>query len=127
MGTNYYHRTNICECCGRYDERHICKSLVSFEGVVGWTHGGGWAVTVGSWADWRDRLLAEGGEVWAEEAEHIATDEFIKGVEATDPEHRRRQYEWVADHEPDRIAATPTVDRTWIDADGFSFYGGGFS
>ncbi len=26
MGINYYHRTNICKECGRYDERHIGKS-----------------------------------------------------------------------------------------------------
>ena len=26
MGTNYYHRTKICQCCGRYEERHIGKS-----------------------------------------------------------------------------------------------------
>ncbi len=25
MGTNYYIRTNICKCCGRYDEQHIGK------------------------------------------------------------------------------------------------------
>ena len=26
MGTNYYARTNGCECCNRYDELHIGKS-----------------------------------------------------------------------------------------------------
>jgi hypothetical protein len=26
MGTNYYSRRNRCDCCGRYDERHIGKS-----------------------------------------------------------------------------------------------------
>jgi len=25
MSTNYYLRTNICECCNRYDEQHIGK------------------------------------------------------------------------------------------------------
>ena len=31
MGTNYYARTNMCKCCGRYDELHIGKSS------IGWT------------------------------------------------------------------------------------------
>ena len=26
MGTNYYARFNICECCGRLDELHLGKS-----------------------------------------------------------------------------------------------------
>ena len=30
MGTNYYHRTNICPHCNRYDERHIGKSSVGW-------------------------------------------------------------------------------------------------
>ena len=43
MGTNYYHRTNICLHCIRYDENHIGKSSggwtlycdeVSFEDFV---------------------------------------------------------------------------------------------
>jgi hypothetical protein len=32
VGTNYYWRHNICFCCNRSDEWHICKSLISFEG-----------------------------------------------------------------------------------------------
>jgi hypothetical protein len=34
MGTNYYVRENICDCCGRYDEIHIGKSS------------GGWCFTL---------------------------------------------------------------------------------
>lgn len=31
MGTNYYIRYNICDCCDRYDELHIGKSSVGWQ------------------------------------------------------------------------------------------------
>lgn len=31
MGTNYYIRFNICDCCDRYDELHIGKSSVGWQ------------------------------------------------------------------------------------------------
>lgn len=128
MGTNYYHRTNICDCCGRYDEQHICKSLVSFEAPVAWQdpQPDGFVVTIKSWADWKARLL-DGGEVWDEYGERIPTDEFIARVEATDPERRRWQYDWMAEHLPERVSVQPAEGMDWLDADGFSFYGGAFS
>lgn len=135
MGTNYYWRHNICSCCGRYDEWHICKSLVSFEGRFGepdWDDAARKFLpappTVASWRQWRD-LIRSGGEVWDEYGKQVDVEEFISDVESTDRANRRRQYDWVVDH-PD-----PFWDRKfgvvsrgeWLDEDGFSFYGGEFS
>ena len=136
MSTNYFWRHNICDCCGRYDELHICKSMVSFQGRF---HEAEWdettsqyappAVLVASWADWK-RLISGDGQIWDEYGTQRQVAEFIASVEATDPAARRRQYEWCAGH-------PETVDRAdigrigprgnWLDAEGFSFYGGEFS
>lgn len=136
MGTNYYWRHNICACCNRYDEWHICKSLVSFQGhfdIDEWDEQTisyrPTKVLVASWEQWKT-LLRTGGEVWSESGYSIPTDEFINDVESTDPANRRRQYDWCVSH-PNYVdrAHIDRVDRSgnWLDADGFSFYGGEFS
>lgn len=136
MGTNYYWRHNICSCCGRYDELHICKSLVSFEGHFAEAErdetSGKYAppaALIVSWSQWRNKLR-DGGEVWDEYGLRHDTAEFIAFVEATDPVARRRQYEWCVNHP--HIVPPRRIDRIgpcgeWLDADGFSFYGGEFS
>jgi hypothetical protein len=128
MGTNYYHRSAICECCHRYEERHICKSLTSFEGTVEWPDEAPCApvVTVGSWQDWKARILAE-GEVWDEYGTHWPTADFIARVEATPDDARRRQHDWMVNNDPQRVSDGPAEGTEWLDADGFSFYGGAFS
>jgi len=50
MGTNYYHRTNICEKCGRFDETHIGKSS------WGWTFSFHGPNGVSSYANWLKTL-----------------------------------------------------------------------
>lgn len=129
MGTNYYHRTDICPCCSRYEVTHICKSHITFEAIVQWNDDGTMAVVVSSWAQWKDRLRA-GGEVWNEYREIIPTERFIADVEATDPQARRRQYDWLRDERP--VWMQPHLDSVspdgeWLDADGFSFSGREFS
>lgn len=136
MGTNYYWRHNICTCCGRYDEWHICKSLISFEGHFGepvWDEAdlrfNSAPPLVTSWEEWKG-LIRKDGEVWDEYGVQHDVEEFIPRVEATDPAARRRQYDWCAAH-PERlgdIRVGPVGERSyWLDADGFSFYGGEFS
>lgn len=136
MGTNYFWRHNICTCCNRYDQMHICKSLVSFEGHFSkpdWDVANSRPIPalplVTSWAEWKGVIRA-GGEVWDEYGVRHDVEEFIARVEATDPAVRRRQYEWCVEH-PDRVPVRD-IDRVgergeWLDADGFSFYGGEFS
>lgn len=133
MGTNYFHRTNICKCCNRYDQQHICKSLVSFEAPFTYnysyeTEEGTFGSSLTSWQAWKAHLLA-GGEVWNEYGERLEVLEFVRLVESTEPGIRRWQYDYVRNHP--RPGAPPT-DKIcdggqWLDADGFSFYGGAFS
>lgn len=129
MGTNYYHRTNICDCCGRYDAKHICKSMTTFQAI--WEWGGEYdcdqIVTVSSWQQWKERLLAD-GEVWDEYGEKWDIEKFIADVESTEVAWRRRQYDWCLAH-PQRVESLGEISAKgeWIDADGFSFSGGGFS
>lgn len=128
MGTNYYHRTNICRACDRYDETHICKSLTSFEGPVRSQDEPpyGWVVEVGSWREWRDRILAD-GEVWDEYGDQIPVETFVERVEATPLDLRGSQHKWMVTNEPSRVSDGPEEGKSWLDPDGFSFYGGAFS
>lgn len=136
MGANYYWRHDICSCCGRYDELHICKSLTSFQAQFAEAEWDDLAKQYAppeplavSWSDWKD-LIRKDGEVWDEYGHRQDVDDFIARVEATDPLSRRRQYDWCVNHPQD--VPRRRIDRVgprgeWLDADGFSFYGGEFS
>lgn len=121
MGTNYSHRYNACDCCGRYEEAHVCKNLTSFSWLVD-EHDN---VLVASWAEWKSRLLA-GGTVVDEYGVTHDTEKFIEQVEATTPEARRKHYDWLVDHGAGSVGVEPGTGVDWLDADGFSFYGGEF-
>jgi hypothetical protein len=112
MGTNFYHRTMICECCGRYDEAHICKSMLNFQGYPDNP------VPIVSWQDWKRAIQTPKTYVYDEYGVQILTDEFIAQVEATDPVVRRRQYDWVIEH---GLQYGITTGEEWLDAEGFSF------
>ena len=78
MGTNYYHRTNICEHCDRYDENHIGKSsggwVFSFHGErndVEWNFLGGGVIV--SLDDWKARL--KGGKIFDEYGDEISVED----------------------------------------------------
>lgn len=119
MGTNFHHRYNLCECCGRYDERHICKSMRSFQGYrpdPQWPDDFTGPVIV-TWEDWKAHLRA-GGEVWDEYGKQWDVETFIADVETTPPNMRRMQYDWMVRHEG-RFGVT--LDDDWLDPDGFSF------
>jgi len=117
MGTNYYHRTNICAACGRYDEHHIGKSS------IGWTfsfHGerepepelnplGG---VVQSWQDWQLRLHAA-GTIFNEYGQQINIEEFEKLIEAKKDAPRN--------HASEEQKHPDWGTRSWHDADGHSF------
>lgn len=126
MGTNYYHRTNICGCCQRYDETHICKSFGTLHGLFEWLDEDpyGYRPVVVTWQQWKARLLIS-GEVWDEYGDHIPTDKFIAQME--DKTRDYRQWEWVIENDPARARSGPEERRYWVDDDGFTFYGGDFS
>lgn len=124
MGTNFYHRFNKCDCCGRYDERHICKSGVIFRGYrrPDYLDSDDPFTEVLSWADWKGMILA-GGEVWDEYGEKSDVRDFIAYVESHAPEQRRRQFDWMLENDRESIRE----GRDWLDAEGFSFYSGEFT
>lgn len=123
MGTNYYHRTNICSHCDRYDEYHIGKSS------MGWTfsfHGEKETIVefnplgkvVASFSDWKERLKK--GKIFNEYGEEILLEEFLKLVESKrDSEHNHTEYCRI--HHPDH------AKQCWLDDEGNSFSEGEFS
>lgn len=123
MGTNYYHRTNICQHCNRYDEVHIGKSS------HGWTfnfHGeresdpefnplGGIVI---SFADWKERLKE--GRIFDEHGKETSLEDFIQLVESKrDEKYNHATY--CQTYHPDYAS------RSWLDDEGNSFSEGEFS
>ena len=82
MGTNYYHRTEVCEKCGRYDDRHIGKSsggwLFNFRGYPPdeWQPS---RPVIKSYQDWL-AILESGGEIYDEYNRKVTLDEFKRVV-----------------------------------------------
>ena len=119
MGTNYYHRTKICEHCHRYDERHIGKS--SF----GWTFGfhGYPELGLKSYKAWLDALEKD-GEIFDEYGRSIPLVDFKKLVERlrlpleAENNHtlfcRKKHPEHAEKH-------------LWLDEEGYSFDSSDFS
>lgn len=126
MGTNYYATHGSCETCGRFERTHICKSLTSFQGHFDWTGDGVPMPWLTSWADWKVFLASDDVDYVVDEyGDKYTVTDFIAMVEATSREARRRQHDWMVAHEPARCGRV-AEGCDWLDADGFSFYGGGF-
>jgi len=137
VGTNYFWHYDECEPCGRYETRHICKSLTIFEGYF--TCDAPWnehtrqfdpeKPIITSWKDWLAIFANVPGEIWDEYGKQHEIDDFIAKVESTIPEQRRRQYDWLLDNNdhryPHKFGVEP--DGNWIDEDGFSWSGREFS
>ncbi len=73
MGTNYYHRYNICSECRRYDKRHIGKSSAGWQfSFKGWKDSEG-RPAIKSWQDWKyilktfkdGQIFDEYGKEWS--------------------------------------------------------------
>jgi hypothetical protein len=128
VGTNYYFRTAICGECGRYDEVHICKSLTSFDTIRRFNSDSAEVeILVGSWAEWKTYLRNTVGRIYDEYGAARQVEEFIAAVEAVTPENRRWQYDWMVAHAARDVSEGPQVDKTWLDPDGYTFSGHGFS
>jgi hypothetical protein len=114
MGTNYYHRTNICSECGRYDELHIGKASwgwqFNFHGCRKYEGYNDFEII--SFKQWKD-ILTE-GEIWSDEGDQITIADFLYLVKSkrTDQHHHAKEY---------------PSDNTWTDAEGYSFSGYEFS
>ncbi len=120
MGTNYYHRTNICSCCGRYDENHIGKSsggwTFGFHGEKEWDLDLNPLGVVASLSDWKLRL--EKGKIFDEYGVEISLEDFLKLVESK-KDAKLNHTEYCREHHPS--------EKCWLDDDGNSFAEGEFS
>ncbi|WP_100813061.1 hypothetical protein [Microbacterium lacus] len=114
MGTNYYAHWTPPGAQNVTIRLHICKSLVMFNGQV-----------FPTWTAWKD-FLTHGTKfetltIVDEHGKEHELGEFVRGVESTSRESRRRQYDFEV-HDPD-------IDTThsWLDPYFFSFHNGEFS
>ena len=120
MGTNYYHRTNICSCCGRYDETHIGKDSFgwqfSFQGLVDEEM----KPVVSTYKEWKDRLLS--GRIFDEYGREIGYQDFLDLVERSQSD-KLNHYDYCVEHHPTVIAQCTE----WKDNEGYSFTSTNFS
>lgn len=107
MGTNYYHRKNICPTCERYDEEHLGKNS------AGWTFTFHGTQQIRSYQHWLTEL-EKGGEIYNEYGEKISLDEFKQMVKSKK-------------NSANNHAAQYGSDRDWADPEGHSFSGHEFS
>jgi hypothetical protein len=119
IGTNYYHRTEVCPHCGHAaEEVHIGKSS------SGWTFSFHGTDQIRSWTDWKAHLAA-GGEIRDEYGEVVSLEQFAALVErkrSAPSNHttycRASDTLWTREH---------GFRDCWLDEEGHSFSGGDFS
>ena len=92
MGTNYYQRTDICECCKRFKQRHIGKNSMgwqfSFQGYSGFEDN----PKIKSFEDWKRELQAD-GKIFDEYGRELTFEEFVELVEKSQTE-KLNHYDW---------------------------------
>ena len=94
MGTNHYVKMecpNACEHCS-IEDVHIGKSYRMFQAHMD----SPWGV-IESWKDWKAVLVDYGLQIVDEYGTLVDTSDFIRDVESTSMEDRRRQYDAVRD------------------------------
>jgi len=110
MGTNYYARYSICECCGRFDEIHIGKSS------AGWTfsfQAQEDEVTIKSYKEWLKFLSGKEITIYDGYGDEVTLEEFKDIVESKKKEKHNHAKEYPEGH--------------FIDEEGNSFSEGDFS
>jgi hypothetical protein len=105
MGTNYYHRRDVCPTCQRAaEEVHIGKSS------MGWTFSFSGTAGYRTWEEWRD-VLRSGGEI---------RDEYGDAVTLAHLERLVEEKRGGKNH-------AATYGDGWVDPDGHSFSSREFS
>lgn len=121
MGTNYYHRFNRCDCCNRYDQRHIGMDSWGWEFSFQAFTDDEYKPFLKSWAEWKEALKA--GQIFDEYGEEMPVDKFIAYVEGT--KGRKNHYDAMIDYAKRR--GPSYMDGEWKDAEGWSFSTAQFS
>lgn len=126
MGTNYYAVENRCATCGRGDAPiHIGKSGSTLRGYRPDSAGPKPDVPIGSWAEWKAWLTTADVRVEDEYGGTWATGDLIDYFEKTPMTERRRQYDWMVRHIPQKTQGPDPTDV--LEPDGFSLCFGEFS
>jgi len=113
MGTNYYHETNICECCQRCDVTHIGKSS------YGWMFTFHGTDTIRSWAEWKEALKS--GRIRDEYGELVTAERFGELVEAKRSEQLNHTLYCRNEH------PAHAERNCWLDPEGHPFSSSEFS
>ena len=120
MGTNYYHRTNICKDCNRFNKKHIGKSSAgwqfNFQGYEADEDGNG---EIKSWDDWYEELTRLDGKIFDEYGKEIGFQEFTEFVQNKQTE-RNNHYDHFKEKGYD-------MTNDWKDALGYAFTSAEFS
>jgi len=112
MGTNYYHRIDICEHCDRYDERHIGKSS------AGWQFNFWGDDNIKSFKDWKE-VLKLGGKIFDEYGTELSFKDFIYLVEFKQNQPKNH-YDYCTEQGYD-------MRNDWKDEEGYAFTSSEFS
>ena len=127
MGTNYYYRTNICDCiggCGRYDEKHIGKNSAgwefSFQGY--YNFGDEDKPDIRSFEEWKKELQT-GGKIFDEYDRETSYEEFIAFVEEMQTgkfnnRPNKNHYDYCKSMQKERYY---DMNNDWKDKEGYSF------
>jgi len=114
MGTNYYHRINICPTCGHSENvEHIGKSS------VGWRFSFHGTYDIKSYSDWLFVLASE-GKIYNEYNEEVTLKDFKELV--NEKKGGTSHAGWCRENRPTRYGYDD-----WEDKDGNSFSGYEFS
>lgn len=128
MGTNFFWETPDGE------QYHIGKRSGAGGGLCSFSLQGhrDTDMPVDTWAKWKQIILLPTSKVVDEYGHEHDPAAFIAEVESTTVENRRRQYDWIRDHQDDEMRGwygvipegiTPPANTgdEWLCPDGFSF------
>ena len=131
MSTNYYQRTDICDKCNRYKEKHIGKSSAAwqffFRGYVDWAN----EPKIRSFEDWKRELQKEDSDskIFNEYGEEISFEEFVKMVEDKQTGKfgdtpNKSHYDYCMEN---KDVHDYDISKDWKDRNGYSFTSNEFS
>lgn len=117
MSTNYYHRYSICECCNRYDEKHIGKYSMGWQFSFRAYQNLDASVLVGSWNDWK--LVLTMGKIFDEYGNEISYDDFVAKVESS--KGKQNHYDYVKNAPQYQEAGMNFLQGCYKDAENWDF------
>jgi len=120
MGTNYYHRTDICDSCDRYNERHIGKDSAGWQfGFQGYEADEDGGKEIKSWEDWYLELTRLDGKIFDENGQEYGFKGFCELVEYTlngkfHGKPNKNHYDYC-------VEEGHNIDTDWKDEEGYAF------